>query len=130
MDAAEVVRRCSEAFTEGGVEATVPFLAENLRWFPGIVRGPVAIRGREAYLAHHADAAAEGVTIGSEITEIRDLGEGRVLSSGVVVVTSPAGVEQRSMHWMMIVEGELIASIAAHDTVEEARTSVGLGPHP
>ena len=126
MEAIDIVRRCSEAFATGGVEATVPFLAENLRWFPGIVRGEVAIRGRDAYLAHHADAAAEGVTIGFEPTGMRDLGSGRVLSSGMIVVTSGDHVERRPMHWMMIVEGDLITSIAAHDTVAEALASVGL----
>jgi len=126
MEAVDVVRRCSEAFAEGGVAATVPFLAENLRWFPGIVRGQVAIRGRHAYLAHHADAAAEGVTIGFEPTGVRDLGSGRVLSSGLVVVTTGEETQRQPMHWMVIVDGDLITSIAAHDTVEEALVSVGL----
>ncbi|MEJ7788117.1 MAG: hypothetical protein WKF96_25225 [Solirubrobacteraceae bacterium] len=126
MDAVDVVENCSEAFARGGVEATVPFLAENLRWFPGVVRGAVAVRGRDAYLAHHADAATEGVTIGFEPTGVRDLGSGRVLSSGRVVVTSAEQIDRRPMHWMMIVEDDLITSIAAHGTEIEALASVGL----
>lgn len=125
-DAVEVARRCSEAFVEGGPLAVAPFLAEDLRWFPGLVRDSVSVRGREAYLAHHRAAASEGVSLDVEDQTLRDLGGGRVLNTGVLVITTPEGVERRPLVWLLTVQEGLIASIAAHGSEAEALASVGL----
>ena len=125
-DAVDLVRRVNDAFRAEGADAAAPFLAEDLRWFPGYVVGDaVAVRGRDAYLAHHAALRAQDrvVDVGEQTYE--ELGGGRVLVSADLIVRGPDGETRQAMHWVMTVADDLVTSIAAHPSRAEALRSVG-----
>ena len=124
--AIDLVRRINDVFRADGPEATAEFLAEDLRWFPGlVVDDAVAVRGRDAYLAHHAALRAAKRAVDVEEQTYEDLGGGRVLVTGELIVRGPGVETRQDMCWVMTVTDDLVTSIAAHPSRDEALRSVG-----
>lgn len=123
--ALQTVQEITAAYARGGVEATLPFLDENLVFFPSQPSDGPVVRGRDGYLAHHRRLAAEQTGLGVVQDRFEDLGEGRVLIGGSLRVSGPDGDEERPMWWLMIVRDERVVSIAAHARRDEALRSVG-----
>jgi hypothetical protein len=123
--ALELVQEMTAAYARGGVEATLPYLDDQLVFFPSAPTDGPVVRGRDGYAAHHRRLAGAGTSLEVVQDRFEDLGEGRVLIGGALRLIGRDGTQERPMWWLMIVQDDRVVSIAAHAHRDEALRSVG-----
>lgn len=90
----------------------------------------IRVQGREGLPRYHEQRDAQYDVVRERVSEIIDLGDGRVLAIGRILLAAPGQRRGFSalFSWVVEVAGGVVTRVCGYEDQEEARRAVGLPP--
>lgn len=125
-----LVRDLYAAYLERDVERLFPMLHPDVELLgePGEGDETIVVHGREDLPRYQEQRDREYDVVRERVSEILDLGDGRVLAIGRILLAAPGQRRGFSslFSWVIDIEGGVVTRVCGYVDQEEARAAVGL----